>query len=175
MDYHSEAESLVNNGHTLQVTVDDEDEFKLDNRVFTLRQYHFHAPSENLINGKRYPLEVHFVHADAKGSLAVVAVMFDVGAENSALNPILKHIPAELNQSVKLDERYDLKPLFPTDLHYYRFSGSLTTPPCTEGLRWLVMKNPVTMSAAQLAQFQKALAQSNNRPVQPLNGRMVVE
>lgn len=175
MDYHSEAESLVNNGHTLQVTVDDEDEFKLDNRVFTLRQYHFHAPSENLINGKRYPLEVHFVHADAKGSLAVVAVMFDVGADNSALNPILKHIPAELNQSVKLDERYDLKPLFPTDLHYYRFSGSLTTPPCTEGLRWLVMKNPVTLSAAQLAQFQKALAQSNNRPVQPLNGRMVVE
>ncbi|MBN1086359.1 carbonic anhydrase family protein [Erwinia aphidicola] len=78
-------------------------------------------------------------------------------------------------QSVKLDERYDLKPLFPTDLHYYRFSGSLTTPPCTEGLRWLVMKNPVTLSAAQLAQFQKALAQSNNRPVQPLNGRMVVE
>lgn len=175
LDFHSAAESLVNNGHTLQVTVDDEDEFQLDQKAFILRQYHFHTPSENLINGKRYPLEAHFVHAAADGELAVVAVMFEVGAENSALNPILENIPAEQNHVVPLNKRFDLRPLFPNDLHYYRFSGSLTTPPCTEGLRWVVMKKPVSLSATQLAHFQRALAHSNNRPIQPLDGRLIVE
>lgn len=175
LDFRTAAESLVNNGHTLQVTVNDEDDFRLDNQTFTLRQYHFHAPSENLINGKRYPLEAHFVHTSAQGAVTVVAVMFEIGRENTALSPILENLPAEKNRVVKIDKRYDLKPLFPADRHYYRFSGSLTTPPCTEGLRWLVMKKPVTLSAAQLAQFQRALEHSNNRPIQPLNGRVIVE
>lgn len=172
---HNATESLINNGHTIQVIVNDGDDFQLDNETFTLRQYHFHAPSENLINGKQYPLEVHFVHTSDKGEIAVVAVMFEVGNKNAALNPILTSMPAEKNKVVPVSALFDLTPLFPTDQHYYRFSGSLTTPPCTEGLRWIVMKNSVSLSAEQLAKFQRALEHHNNRPVQPLNGRIIVE
>lgn len=175
LDFHTAAETLVNNGHSLQVTVDDEDEFRLDNDDFTLRQYHFHAPSENLIDGKHYPLEAHFVHTNAQGEIAVIAVMFTVGEENTALTPIINSIPTEKNREVPVKKRFDLTSLFPADRHYYRFSGSLTTPPCTEGLRWLVMKNPVTLSRKQLRTFQQALEHSNNRPIQPLNGRIIVE
>jgi len=175
LEFHTAAETLVNNGHTIQVTVDDEDDFKLDGEDFRLMQYHFHTPSENQVGGKSYPLEAHFVHQNDAGELAVVAVMFELGAENPALKPVLAAIPPEENQPVALNKPVDLRPLFPADHHYYRFSGSLTTPPCTEGLRWLVMKQPVQLSQAQLDQFQKALKSSNNRPLQPLHGRMIVE
>ncbi|BFO08945.1 carbonic anhydrase family protein [Serratia rubidaea] len=175
LNFHTAAESLVNNGHTLQVTANDEDEFWLDNKAFILRQYHFHVPSENRINGKTFPLEAHFVHASEDGEVAVIAVMFELGRENPALNPLLTRIPAEKNRVVPIDKRLNLRPLFPDDLHYYRFSGSLTTPPCTEGLRWLVMKKPVSLSARQLAAFTRALEHHNNRPIQPLHGRVIVE
>lgn len=172
--FHTAAEKIVNNGHTLQVTVNDEDDFPLDNDTFKLKQYHFHSPSENLINGKSYPLEAHFVHANEKGELAVVAVMFETGKENPALKPILDSMPLTRDRVVSLEKQLNISELFPADRHYYRFSGSLTTPPCTEGLRWLVMKNSITLSPEQLANFQRALQHSNNRPVQPLNGRIVV-
>lgn len=175
LDFHTVAENLVNNGHTLQVTASDEDEFQLDDQTFILRQYHFHAPSENRINGKSFPLEAHFVHASEEGDIAVLAVMFEIGPENSALTPLLARLPKEKNLEVSIDKRLDLRPLFPSDLHYYRFSGSLTTPPCTEGLRWIVMKNTVTLSEKQLEMFKNALEHSNNRPIQPLNGRMIVQ
>jgi carbonic anhydrase len=175
LEFHTAAEKLVNNGHTVQVDVDDEDNFMLDGEIFRLKQYHFHTPSENQINGHAYPLEAHFVHANADGEIAVIAVMFEVGKENSALNPLIAAMPKQENQAVEVKQRMDLTPLFPTDRHYYRFSGSLTTPPCTEGLRWLVMKQPVTLSQSQLQAFQQALKNANNRPLQPLHGRLIVE
>jgi len=175
LEFHAAAEMLVNNGHTLQVTVDDEDDFQLDGETYSLRQYHFHTPSENRIAGRAFPLEAHFVHQNAAGELAVVAVMFETGAENPALTGLLAALPAQQDRPVALNRPVDLRPLFPQDRHYYRFSGSLTTPPCTEGLRWLVMKQPVQLSSAQLAVFQQALKSSNNRPLQPLHGRVVVE
>lgn len=173
--FKNTSETLVNNGHTIQVTAKSEDEFSLDGETFQLVQYHFHTPSENHINGKSFPLEAHFVHATKEGAVAVVAVMFEVGKENSALNPILDAIPSELNKEVSLKKQIDFKELFPTAHGYYRFSGSLTTPPCTEGIRWLVMSDPVTLSATQLDKFRNALKHSNNRPVQPLNGRIIVK
>lgn len=175
LEFHTSAETLVNNGHTIQINVDDEDDFRLDGDIFQLKQYHLHTPSENQIAGRSFPLEAHFVHSNAAGELAVVAVMFDIGEENPALNPILAAIPPQLNHSVTVDKQVNLRPLFPADLHYYRFSGSLTTPPCSEGLRWLVMKQPVTLSQSQLDAFRQALKSSNNRPLQPLHGRIVVE
>ncbi|MFK8257023.1 carbonic anhydrase [Erwinia sp. AnSW2-5] len=175
MIFHTETESIVNNGHTIQVTVKDGDDFKLDNEKFTLMQFHFHAPSENRIAGKSYPLEAHFVHANDNGELAVIAVMLEVGAENPALNALLAAVPEEQNKAASLTTSIDLSPLYPAQKQYYRFSGSLTTPPCTEGLRWLVMKHPVTLSEAQLKQFQHRLKHANNRPVQPLHGRVIVE
>lgn len=174
-EFHTANEQIVNNGHTIQITVDDEDDFMLDGEKFRLMQYHFHAPGENQIKGQLFPLEAHFVHQNPAGELAVVAVMFKAGAENPALNSLLSAIPQQKNTPVDLKMAADLRPLFPADRHYYRFSGSLTTPPCTEGLRWLVMKEPVQLSQAQLEVFQKALASNNNRPLQPLHGRIIVE
>lgn len=174
-NFHTDTESIVNNGHTIMVTVADSDDFMLDNERFELKQFHFHTPSENHITGKSFPLEAHFVHANKAGDLAVVAVMFEVGAENEALNPLLAAIPTKLDTLEKMQSSINLEKLFPQDEHYYRFSGSLTTPPCTEGVRWLIMRNPVTLSAQQLKKFQIALKHANNRPLQPLNGRVIVE
>ncbi|MDF7669701.1 carbonic anhydrase family protein [Orbaceae bacterium ESL0721] len=168
-------ESIINNGHTIQVTAQGEDIFSLDDETFQLVQYHFHVPSENHINGKSYPLEGHFVHSNNDGGLAVVAVMFDLGKENSALTTILDAIPSEQNKEEAFKQHVDLKSLYPTDRTYYRYSGSLTTPPCSEGVRWLVMKDPITLSADQLEKFKSALKHDNNRPVQPLNGRVIVD
>ncbi|MDF7668012.1 carbonic anhydrase family protein [Orbaceae bacterium ESL0727] len=173
--YNVTHESIVNNGHTIQVTAKDEDVFSLDDETFQLVQYHFHAPSENQIDGKSYPLEAHFVHATKDGALAVVAVMFDLGEENRALTTIIDTMPNQQNKDVEFKKHVDVAALYPADKTYYRYSGSLTTPPCTEGVRWLVMKNPITLSAEQLKKFQAALKHANNRPVQPLNGRVIVD
>lgn len=115
------------------------------------------------------------MHASESGELAVIAVMFEIGQENRSLQPLLNRLPLQKNVAVSLKERIDLSHLFPADRHYYRYSGSLTTPPCTEGLRWLVMKETVHLSAAQLHTMKKALAGSNNRPLQPLHGRLIVD
>lgn len=175
LNFHTDTESIVNNGHTIMVTVTDSDDFMLDGQRFELKQFHFHTPSENHIAGKSFPLEAHFVHANKAGELAVVVVMFETGAESQALKPLIAAIPARRDREEKMQQSVDLSRLFPADEHYYRFSGSLTTPPCTEGVRWLVMKNPVTLSEQQLEQFQKALRHANNRPLQPRHGRVIVE
>ncbi|RRZ96734.1 carbonic anhydrase family protein [Erwinia sp. 198] len=175
MNFHTDTKTIVNNGHTIQVTVKDSDDFQLDNDAFVLKQFHFHAPSENHLFGKSFPLEAHFVHANQQGELAVLAVMFETGAENSALKPLLASLPAQQNQVDTMKQSMDLATLFPVEKHYYRFSGSLTTPPCTEGVRWLILKQPVTLSPAQLAVFEHALEHANNRPLQPLHGRIIVE
>lgn len=174
-NFRTDTKTIVNNGHTVQVTVTDSDDFSLDNDSFTLKQFHFHAPSENHLFGKSFPLEAHFVHANKEGELAVVAVMFEEGAENRALIPLIAAIPDVQDRVDVMKQSINLEDLFPTDKHYYRFSGSLTTPPCTEGVRWLVMKHPVTLSATQLKAFQHALKHANNRPVQPLHGRIIVD
>ncbi|WP_241593496.1 carbonic anhydrase [Rosenbergiella epipactidis] len=147
----------------------------MDGINFTLKQFHFHTPSENRIEGKSFPLEAHFVHSDTKGHLAVLAVMFDVGEENEAFQHIIDQAPTDKNQTQPLDKVIDIASLFPTSKHYYRFSGSLTTPPCSEGVRWLVMKESVSLSLQQLDRIKSLLGTTNNRPTQPLNGRMVVQ
>jgi carbonic anhydrase len=176
LEYHAKQKSIVNNGHTIQIDIKDGDTFQLDNETYTLRQFHFHAPSENRIEGKSFPLEVHFVHSNAQGQLAVVGVMFEEGKVNPAIESILQNIPSAVNQEKKLNKPLKLATLIPDNKSYYRFSGSLTTPPCSEGVRWLVMKEPVYASAAQLASFARLLGEhGNSRPVQPLNGRLIVE
>lgn len=175
LTFHAKDKSIINNGHTLQLNVHDGDSLMLDGTEFKLQQFHFHAPSENRISGKSYPLEVHFVHSNAEGQLAVVAVMFEEGAENPVITDILKNVPARLNVAQPLNKPLALAALIPGDKSYYRYNGSLTTPPCTEGVRWLVIKQPVTLSVAQIKAFQKVLGQHNNRPIQPLNGRLIVD
>jgi carbonic anhydrase len=166
----------VNNGHTVQVSDKGGDILTLDNKKFVLQQFHFHAPSENIIDGKRFPLEAHFVHQNDQGEVVVVAVMFQQGAENAELNKLWKQIPEKVGEETGVNQKINLKGLFPADMSYYRFGGSLTTPPCTEGVRWVVMKHLMTASEQQIKRFEAAMQHHpNNRPLQPSHGRVVVE
>ena len=164
---------VVNNGHAVQVDFKPGSQITVDGRPFPLKQLHFHAPSENTIDGKRFPLEAHLVHADAKGQLAVVAVMFEDGADNPWLAAISASVPPRAETENDLAKPIAASELLPTQLDYYRFSGSLTTPPCTEGVRWLVLKHPVTASKREIEQLHAAIGHDNARPLQLLNDRVV--
>lgn len=173
--YQTGGKTLVNNGHTIQVNYAPGSTLELDGMRFELKQFHFHASSENLIEGKSYPLEGHLVHANDRGELAVVAVMFEPGRANAALSLAWQVLPAKAGESHGLKEPVSAEQLLPAKRDYYRFSGSLTTPPCSEGVRWLVMKEPVQVSQAQIDAFKAVMHHPNNRPVQPLNGRLVLQ
>ncbi|MDX7758403.1 carbonic anhydrase [Aeromonas hydrophila] len=173
--YLAGGRSVTNNGHTVQVDYAPGSSLELDGMRFELKQFHFHAPSENLIKGKSYPLEGHLVHANAKGELAVVAVMFESGRANAALSQAWQVLPAKAGESHAFKEPISAEQLLPAKRDYYRFSGSLTTPPCSEGVRWLVMKQPVQVSQAQIDAFKAVMHHPNNRPVQPLHGRLVLQ
>ncbi|AHM72833.1 carbonic anhydrase [Yersinia hibernica] len=168
-------QQIVNNGHTIQINVSDGNTLKLDGDTFTLQQFHFHAPSENEIDGKQYPLEAHFVYKDKVGALVVLALMFQEGKTNSQLAHAWQQIPTTIDQAAVLDKPLDINALLPKQFNFYRFSGSLTTPPCTEGVSWLVLDKQVSASGEQISQFRSAVHHSNNRPVQPLNGRVIVD
>ncbi|WP_202306208.1 carbonic anhydrase [Dryocola clanedunensis] len=169
--------AILNNGHTVQVSFAEnaKDSVMIDDVPFQLEQFHFHAPSENTLHGKHYAMEMHMVHKNAEGDIAVVAVMFETGAANAELTKLWGAMPTKAEESTALKQKIDVVKLLPDDLTHYRFSGSLTTPPCSEGVRWLVMKHPVTLSAQQLKQFTDVMHHDNNRPIQPLHGRVVVE
>ena len=174
-DYKTGGHDFINNGHTVEVDYDEGSSISIDDDVFALKQFHFHAPSENRIDGKSFPIEAHFVHADSQGRLAVVAVMFVQGENNPALEALWDNLPA------RAEDRHDLSPevaaasFLPAERDYYRYDGSLTTPPCSEGVRWLVLKQPVSASATQIRQLTQVLGHPNNRPVQPLWARVVLE
>lgn len=169
--YRTSAAEVVNNGHTVQVNLADAGSAGLESGRYKLLQFHFHTPSEEMVDGAHYPLVAHFVHQDADGRLAVVAVLFKEGKENAALAPVFAAMPAEAGAKAALP---DLDPgtLLPASRAYYAFMGSLTTPPCSEGVFWQVLSAPVEVSAAQLAAFRR-LYPMNARPVQPGNGREV--
>lgn len=173
--YDSLAQDIFNNGHTVQVTYAPGSTLTVDSHPYQLKQFHFHAPSENLLDGKHFPLEAHFVHADADGNLAVVAVFFEAGAANAALEKLGKDLPLRAGDKHDLDVKIAAADLMPKTREYYRFSGSLTTPPCSEGVNWLVLKHPVTASEQQIEQLHAAMGHDNARPVQPLNARIIVQ
>ena len=175
ISYRAGGQEIVNNGHTVQVNYGPGSSISIDGIQFTLTQFHFHAPSENHINGKSYPMEGHFVHADKDGNLAVVALMFNDGTENKALKSLWSLMPETAGDKAQLPSSFDAASLLPPSYAYYRFNGSLTTPPCTEGVRWLVLKTPVSVSREQLTAFVHVMHHPNNRPLQPLNARTVLE
>ena len=175
LDYKKGSKEVVNNGHTIQVNVDAGDKLVVDGITFELKQFHFHSPSENRINGKSFPLEAHFVHLDKDGNIAVVAVMFEEGTENKDLAKIWAKMPEKAGEKNELKVDDIAANLIPEKQHYYRFNGSLTTPPCTEGVRWFVLEKPLTISKEQIEKFQHVMHHPNNRPVQPLGARIIVE
>ncbi|WP_423840910.1 carbonic anhydrase [Vibrio mytili] len=172
LNYQGKAVSLTNNGHTLQTSIEGENSLTVDGKQFDLKQFHFHTPSENHVDGKSYPLEAHYVHADEQGNLAVVAVFFKRGEANPALAKLLENVPVK-DSNVTIKAPFDASALIPSGQDYYRFNGSLTTPPCSEGVRWLVLKDAQSISADQIQQFEKAMG-ANNRPIQALNARMIL-
>jgi carbonic anhydrase len=173
--YQAGGQEIINNGHTVQVVYADGSQLTVDGAAFTLKQFHFHAPSENLIQGRQYPLEVHLVHSDNEGNLAVVGLMFKEGKANPLLTTLWQQLPQHAGDTLTLSKSVNVADLLPKDHSYYRFAGSLTTPPCTEGVRWLVLKKPMTASKAQIEQFAKLMGHPNNRPVQPVGARLIVE
>jgi carbonic anhydrase len=172
--YTASAAEVVNNGHTIQVNLADSGTVQLASGSYKLLQFHFHTPAEEKIRGRSYPLGVHLVHRNEAGELAVVGVLFKRGKENPALAKVFAAMPTHADTKAALPENFNPADLLPEKTGYYAFSGSLTTPPCSEGVRWQVLKQPVEASRAQIARFKK-LYPMNARPVQPLNGRTVQE
>lgn len=162
---------VFNNGHTIQVNLQEGSSITVGGKKFKLLQVHFHAPSEEKINGKNFPLGVHFVHKNAQGEFAVFGVFVKEGKENAILKSIFDNMPLVIGGKVKI-ENFAINRILPDSWGYYHLVGSLTTPPCTEGVVWKIFKEPIEVSAEQINQFRK-IYQANARPVQPLNGRII--
>lgn len=173
MVYNNSQTNIYNNGHTLQYNYTPGSTLTLNGEVYELLQFHFHAGSEHSIDGTRYPAEVHLVHKNAaSGALAVVGVMFTYGAENPTLEYLFNKLPKKEGEYYRSSKEYNVSGLLPANKSYYTYSGSLTTPPCSEIVNWFVMANPITASDMQINRMTK-LFYSNARPIQPLNGREI--
>jgi carbonic anhydrase len=171
LSYQPTPLAIVNNGHTIEVEYHPGSTFAIDGTPFTLAQFHLHSDSEHTLADQRFPMELHLVHKAADGRLAVIGVMVKAGAENPAWAPVLKNMPAKEGTPQEIaGVTVNAADFLPADKSYYRYNGSLTTPPCSEGVNWFVMKNPVELSQAQIDQF-RAIYKDNYRPVQALNGR----
>lgn len=168
------ADTIVNNGHTIQLNVAPGSTLMLGDDEYKLVQFHFHRPSEHLVDGKRFPMEVHFVHQHSSGKLAVVGVLMSAGKENSVFNKVVATMPDKEGPAVKADPAIDPNGFLPDDLDYYRYNGSLTTPPCAETAAWLLLTDPIEVSEADVARFAKLYAM-NARPVQKDNRRFVLK
>jgi len=172
-DYRAGRPTIVDNGHTLQLNIAPGSAIEVGGERFELLQFHFHKPSEEKIDGQAHDMVVHFVHRDAVGHLAVVAVLLDRGNENPLLAALWQRLPQAKHQEVRLDLELDATALLPAERGYYTFQGSLTTPPCSENVRWFVLKGATTVGEGQLATFGN-LYESNARPVQPLHEREIL-
>lgn len=173
--YQPVALAIVDNGHSIKVDAPDAGTITVDGETYALQQFHFHRPSEEKINGKAYAMVAHLVHQSKAGKLAVVAVLFEAGKEQSLIRTLWNNLPLDENKPVvRPDLKIDPTLLLPAKRGYYTFTGSLTTPPCTEDVLWLVLKTPVQVSKEQLAGFG-TIYKNNVRPVQPVNGRVIKE
>ena len=164
--------AVVNNGHTIQVNTAPGNSAEIGGIRYELAQFHFHHPSEHAVAGERFAMEVHFVHRAATGGLAVIGVLLAPGAENAALAAVEAKMPAKEGEAA-LDAPLDLAPFLPKSRAYYRYAGSLTTPPCSETVLWTVFAEPVEVSEAQIAAFA-ALYPMNARPLQAINRRFLL-
>lgn len=166
-DYGETTLNIFNNGHTIQVNVDKGSSITYNGIQYNLLQFHFHAPSEHERDGQQSDMEIHFVHQDANSdNLAVVAILMEAGgAENSAYSDIFRNLPAEKGEPAQLDIMINLRDLLPEGAKFYTYQGSLTTPPCSETVRWLIQDTTVELSSDQISAFTD-IYDGNARPVQ---------
>lgn len=165
---------LFNNGHTVECTYDPGSNLTIGGVEYSLAQFHFHTLSEHTIDGNHYPMEIHLVHESAGGSLAVISILVAEGEENAFLKNFSDNYPATPADVYQTSDMINITDLLPSNTAYYTYSGSLTTPPCSEMVTWFVMKSPVEASSAQIGDMA-AILNSNYRPTQGLNGRAIGE
>lgn len=163
--------TIVNNGHSIKVEYDEGSSIDVENNTFQLLQLHFHSLSENTIMGEHSDMEMHLVHRNNESEYAVIGIMIESGTENNAYAPVWEHLPAEMGdvQTIR-GTNVNAFDMLPENRAYYRFDGSFTTPPCTEGVKWFLMSTPVELSTEQINAF-KEIYSNNYRPVQPRNDR----
>ncbi len=173
-DYKPSPLKIINNGHTIRINYAPGSSITVNGKTFPLTQFHFHKPSEEEIAGKKYDMVIHLVHERPDGA-AAVAILVKSGAENPAIQKLWANLPKKEGKETEIEGvAVDAADLLPADRNYYTFDGSLTTPPCGEGVEWFVLTTPVEMSTAQIAAFAK-IYPMNARPIEPRNGREIKE
>lgn len=169
-DYQNGSLTVIHNGHTIQVQGTPDSKLRVDSKPYELVQFHFHKPSEEQINGKPMAMVIHFVHKDETGNLVVLGVLVKEGNENPGIETIWTHMPQQEGKNSPEGVRFNPGNLLPRERNFWSYEGSLTTPPCTEGVRFYILKTPINMSREQIARFP---FKHNARPVQPANGRII--
>ncbi len=170
--YEKKAWKITNNGHTIQIDPDSGNTLVVGDKRFKLLQFHFHAPSENQLEGRTFSMEAHLVHRDDEGSLGVIGVFIDKGEKHPLIEDLWVKLPETTGENQASSDPIDILKLFPRNKGYFYFTGSLTTPPCSEEVSWYMMREPITLSEEQINAFTK-LYKNNARAVQPLNGRII--
>ncbi len=164
---------VTNNGHSIQYSFEKGDNIVVDGNKKELVQIHFHEPSEHTLNGVRFPLEMHMVHVGSDNKIAVLSVMATEGKNSEPFTFLEKYLPLKTGETKPVNTKFDLNLNLPENKSYYTYDGSLTTPPCSEGVSWFVFKTPITISVDQVKQLQKQMPLNNYRNEQPLNGRKI--
>lgn len=173
--YKSLRIALKNTGYTVELDFADGNDIMLGKTIYKLKQVHFHTPSEHTVDGQQYPIEIHFVHVSKSHRVAVIALFVEEGEENNKFKQIIRYFPKNKNDSDMFYHK-NLNPAFllPENRSYYKYTGSLTTPPCSEGVTWFVLKNSINLSNDQINTIRNSVG-TNNRPIQPTNNRNIRE
>lgn len=171
-DYRPTGFSVIDNGHTIQVNLAGGNSIEVQGRRFDLLQFHFHRPSEERINGRQFDMVAHLVHKDPEGKLAVVAVLLDRGSAQPLVQTIWNNLPLEKGSEQVVRTELDMNHLLPADRRYFTYMGSLTTPPCSEGVLWMVLQQPMPVAPDQVNVFSR-LYPMNARPIQQAGGRLI--
>ncbi len=163
---------VVNNGHTVKFNYKPGSFLSVDGKKYELKQFHYHVPSEHTVNGGHFPIEIHLVHQDEEGHLAVVGMMIKEGTTNQKMEPVIKYLPYENGEKIiEKQATIDMSVMLPKHTErFFHYRGSLTTPPCSESVEWFVLTDPIRMSDEQITEFSR-IYQDNNRPVNPLGSR----
>ncbi|MNQ02735.1 Carbonic anhydrase precursor [compost metagenome] len=167
---------VINNGHTIQFDFEPGDYIVVNGEQYELKQFHFHESAEHTIKGVRYPLEIHMVHKNKDGKFAVVSIMAQENKKSNETFEFLdQYLPTKTNDTVKVNNDFNINKVLPQNKSYYTYWGSLTTPPCTESVQWFIFKAPIEVSIKMITDLKKIMPLNNFRNVQELNGRKIKE